>query len=48
MGPGAAGCSSDRSLLAWRVAGYLGMAESVARLLRSYRALLPRSERQAA
>ena len=27
-------------LLAWRVAGFLGMGESLARLLRSYRALL--------
>ena len=35
-------------LLAWRVAGYLGMGESVGRLLRSYRALFLRRERQPA
>jgi hypothetical protein len=35
-------------LLAWRVAGYLGMGESLGRLLRSYRALLSRRERQPA
>ena len=34
-------------LLAWRVAGYLGMGESLGKLLRSYRALVAR-ERQPA
>ena len=34
-------------LLAWRVAGYLGMGESVGRLLRSYRALLTRQRQPA-
>ena len=35
-------------LLAWRVAGFLGIGESLAKLLRSYRALLIRRERQPA
>ena len=34
-------------LLAWRVAGYLGMGEPVGRLMRRYRALLPRRRQPA-